>query len=232
LIGVGLDDRPAVDAEVVAVVVSEAPDATVIELRGLTATALPVRLRTAGRHNVANAVLVAAAARELGLAATEIVAGLETFDGVGRRLERKGQAGGVVVYDDYGHHPTAIRATLQAVRQREPGRPVWVAHEPLTFHRTAALLEPLAEALAEADGVAVADIWPGRDRDRTIASAEGLAAAVRRRVPDRRVAAPGDVDATAVWLADQVRPRDVVLVMGGGHSYQIADRLLELLAGR
>ena len=63
--------------------------------------------------------------------------------GVGRRLERKGEAAGVVVYDDYGHHPTAIVATLAAIRQREPGRRVWAVYEPLTFHRTAAMLGSL-----------------------------------------------------------------------------------------
>ncbi|HEY2887030.1 MAG TPA: Mur ligase family protein [Candidatus Limnocylindrales bacterium] len=189
-------------------------------------------IRLAGAHNTANALLAFVAARELGVERDAVQQGLASFPGVGRRLEHKGEVGGVAIYDDYGHHPTAIRATLDAVRQLEPGRRVWIAAEPLTFHRTAALLEPLAEALAEADGLAVADIWPNRDPDRTIASSAGLAAAVSRRVPDRVVAAPGDVTATADWLAARLEPGDVVLVMGGGHSYQIADRLLELLATR
>ena len=77
--------------------------------------------------------------------ADAIAAGLASFPGVGRRLERKGDAGGVTVYDDYGHHPTAIRETLAAVRQREPGRRVWAVYEPLTYHRTAALLEAFAD---------------------------------------------------------------------------------------
>ena len=96
---------------------------------------------------------------------------LGSFAGVGRRLERKGEAAGVVVYDDYGHHPTAIRETLLAVRQREPGRRIWAVYEPLTYHRTAALLPAFADALATADGVVVADIWAGRDPDTTVASA-------------------------------------------------------------
>ncbi|MBI3752382.1 MAG: UDP-N-acetylmuramate--L-alanine ligase [Chloroflexi bacterium] len=193
---------------------------------------IDVRLSTAGAHNVANAVVVAATAQVLGLSAAAVCAGLESFGGVERRLERKGESGGVVVYDDYGHHPTAIRATIDAVRQREPGRRLWVACEPLTFHRTAALLPELAAALAEADGVAVADIWPGRDPDQTVASAAGLADAVRAIAPGKPVAAPGDVERTAAWLADRVEPGDVVLVMGGGHSYVIAERLLSDLADR
>ncbi|HJW21796.1 MAG TPA: Mur ligase family protein [Candidatus Limnocylindrales bacterium] len=189
-------------------------------------------LPTAGVHNVANALLVAATAEVLGLNPAEIGLALRSFPGIGRRLERKGEVAGVAVYDDYGHHPTAIRATIAAVRQREPGRRLWIACEPLTFHRTAALREELAAALAEADGVAVADIWPGRDPDRTIASSAGLAAATAGLAPGRPVEATGDVDATADWLAGRVGSGDVVLVMGGGHSYRIADRLLERLRGR
>ena len=116
---------------------------------------------------------------------------MASFAGVGRRLERKGEVRGVVVYDDYGHHPTAIRETLAAVRQREPGRRVWAVYEPLTYHRTAALLDAFAEVLAAADAVAIADIWAGRDPDTTIASAAGLAEAVARGRPASPSAAPG-----------------------------------------
>jgi UDP-N-acetylmuramate--alanine ligase len=188
-----------------------------------------VRLATAGRHNAANALGVAGAALALDVAPAAIAAGLAGFAGVGRRLERKGEAGGVVVYDDYAHHPTAIRETIRAVRQREPERPVWAAYEPLTYHRTAALLDAFAIVLAEADGVAIADIWAGRDPDTSIASARGLAEAVSRIRPGLPVAAPGSVEATAAWLAGEVHPGDVVLVMGGGRSYRIAEALLEAL---
>jgi UDP-N-acetylmuramate--alanine ligase len=173
---------------------------------------------------------VAGTAAALGVDAGTIVEALGSFAGVGRRLERKGEAAGVVVYDDYGHHPTAIRETLLAVRQREPGRRVWAVYEPLTYHRTAALLPAFADALATADGVVVADIWAGRDPDTTIASAAGLAEAVARVRPDIPVAAPGSVEATADWLAREVRNGDAVLVMGGGHSYRIADGLLQRLS--
>ncbi len=206
------------------------PAGTTLAVEGLPGSGERVaRLPTAGRHNAANALGVAGAAAALGVPPEAIVAGLASFGGVGRRLERKGEAGGVAVYDDYGHHPTAIRATLAAVRQREPGRRVWAVYEPLTYHRTAALLDAFAEVLATADAVAIADIWAGRDPDTTIASAAGLAEAIARRRPDRPVAAPGSVEATADWLAGEVRPGDAVLVMGGGRSYRIGERLLERL---
>ena len=80
--------------------------------------------------------------------------------------------------------------------------------------------------------MAIADIWAGRDPDTTIASAAGLAEAVARRNPKIPVAAPGPVEATAAWLAREVRPGDAVLVMGGGKSYRIGELLLEALADR
>ena len=218
----------------VARIVAARPADTLLAVRGLTAGGDPelVDLPTAGRHNASNALGVAGAALAVGLEPRAIVAGLASFPGVGRRLERKGDARGVVVYDDYGHHPTAIRETLGAVRQREPGRRVWAVYEPLTYHRTAALLDAFADVLAAADAVAIADIWAGRDPDTTIASSAGLAAAVAARNPAITSAAPGSVEATAAWLAAEVRPGDAVLVMGGGRSYRIGELLLEHLEAR
>ena len=222
-IGARYRTRAGAATPVVGRIVESDPGGTTIEVLGLDADGgtRRVRLSTAGRHNAANALGVAAA--------PAISTALGTFAGVGRRLERKGEAAGIVVYDDYGHHPTSIRETLLAVRQREPGRRVWAVYEPLTYHRTAALLPAFAEALATADAVVVADIWAGRDPDITVASAAGLAEAVARARPDIQVEAPGSVEATAEWLAHAVQDGDAVLVMGGGHSYQIADGLLRRL---
>jgi UDP-N-acetylmuramate--alanine ligase len=94
------------------------------------------------------------------------------------------------------------------------------------------MLEQFAEALAEADAVAVADIWAGRDLDTTITSAAALADAVTSRRTGLEVVAPGSVESTADWLAEHVRSGDAVLVMGGGHSYRIGERLLARLETR
>jgi UDP-N-acetylmuramate--alanine ligase len=212
-------------------IVAADPEGTTLELRGLgpDEDKRLARLPTAGRHNAANALCVAGAALALGVPHDAIIHALETFPGIGRRLQRLGEAAGVVVYDDYGHHPTAIRETVAAIRQREPGRRVWAVYEPLTYHRTAALLDEFAAALGTADAAVIGDIWAGRDPDRTVASAAGLAEAVARLRPDMTVEAPGTVDATAAWLAEAVRRGDAVLVMGGGQSYRIATGLLERL---
>ncbi len=231
----GLVVRTAVDperpgeAEIEGHIVAAEPDGTALTVTFADGSAYGVRLPTAGRHNASNALGVIGACFAAGFPPEVALPALATFPGVGRRLERKGEAKGVVVYDDYGHHPTAIRETLAAVRQREPGRRTWAVYEPLTFHRTAALLQDFAAVLAGADAVAIADIWAGRDPDTTIASAAGLAAAVATRNPSITSVAPGSVEATAAWLAVHVEPGDVVLVMGGGRSYRIGELLLEQL---
>jgi UDP-N-acetylmuramate--alanine ligase len=230
-------------AAVVAQIVASDTHGTALEIGGLAGLATPAegirssvigsrlaaRLALPGLHVAQDGLAVAAAAAVLGVSAPAIVSGLEAFRGVGRRLELKGDVGGVVVLDDYAHHPTAIDFTLAAARQRYPGRRLWAVYEPLTYHRTAALLDRFAEVLASgADRVLVADIWAGRDPDTSIASAAGLAAAVASR-GGAPATASGDVNATAEHLAAKVRPGDVVVIMGGGHSYRVAERLVALL---
>ncbi len=220
-------DAPGTEAVLTGTIVAADARGTELRLAGLTLPGpLTVHLRLAGRHNAANALGVAGAALMLGVPPEALADGIAGFGGVGRRLERKGEAKGVVVYDDYGHHPTAIRETLAAIRQLEPGRRIWAVYEPLTYHRTAAMLEEFASVLATADAVVIADIWASRDPDTTITSAAALAAATRRGRPGLRAVAPGSVEQTAAWLQREVRPGDAVLVMGGGKSYRIAELLL------
>jgi UDP-N-acetylmuramate--alanine ligase len=181
-----------------------------------------------GSANAANAAAVMGVAQVLGISDKALKESLAKFRGVGRRLELKGEVGGVTVLDDYGHHPTAIAKTLEAVRERYPDRRLWAVYEPLTFHRTAAMLRQFADALGRADEVAIADIWAGRDPDTTLISAQALANEVTSR-GGPRASAPGSVEQTADHLATRVKTGDVVLVMGGGRSYVIATRLVELL---
>ncbi len=224
--------RPArASPDVVGNLVAMADGTDILEADGPLTGPLRIAMPLPGRHNAANALCVAAAAAVLGVPKSAIVAGMERFHGVARRLEVKGEPGGVLVLDDYGHHPSAIRATLATVRARYPGRPIWAVYEPLTYHRTAAMLDAFADVLATADHAVIADIWAGRDPDRTIVSAAELAAAISMRSASPALAT-GSPEATADQLADFVRPGDVVLVMGGGRSYVIADRLVERLNAR
>jgi UDP-N-acetylmuramate--alanine ligase len=189
--------------------------------------ALAADVRLAGDHMAVDGLVAFAVAVEAGVEAGRAAASLGTFRGVGRRLELKGDVGGVVVLDDYGHHPTAIAATLSAVRRRYPGRRTWAVYEPLTYHRTAAMLPEFADVLATAERVAIVDIWAVRDLDTTIVSAADLAAATAAR--GTPAIATGTPEESAARLAGLVEPGDVVLVMGGGRSYIVAEELVELL---
>jgi UDP-N-acetylmuramate--alanine ligase len=203
-----------------------------LEIHGLHgAGPAEVALRLVGRHYAHDALGAASAAMAVGLTADEIVAGLAAFPGVGRRFELKGEVAGVVVIDDYGHHPTAIATTLDAARLRYPGRRLWAVYEPLTYHRTATMIEEFADVLATADRVAIAEIFAVRDPDLSITSAAALAAAVARRGRAPAVA-PGTVEETADALLPDLEPGDVVLVMGGGRSYVLAQLLFDGLRRR
>jgi UDP-N-acetylmuramate-alanine ligase len=190
-------------------------------LRELLHRPLPIGLL--GAHNASNALGVAALAASAGGSVDGIERSLATFGGVGRRMEVRYDHGSITVLDDYGHHPTAIDATMETVRQRYPGRTLVLAIEPLTYHRTAALLEGLAQSCSSADRVVVAEIFAVRDLDTTSVSAADLAE--RIAAIGTPATAPGTVLETAAALLPSITPGTVVLVMGGGRSTELAAAL-------
>ena len=209
---------------------------TVQRRNGVVLPDLPIVLNLPGLHNVLNALAAVSVAVELGVDDAAVQRALAHFKGVGRRFQRYGevkllkQSGSFTLIDDYGHHPTAIDATISTVRLRYPGRPLILAIEPLTYHRTAALLPALARSCAAADRVAVADIFAVRDTDLTITSAAKLAAAISAL--GTQADAPGSIEATADTIYAALPAEAVVLVMGGGRSTDLATRLAAALAAR
>jgi UDP-N-acetylmuramate--alanine ligase len=185
----------------------------------------------AGAHNVLNATAALVLARELGAAPEALAAGLRTFPGAGRRMELIADTAGVIVYDDYGHHPTEVRAALAAARQKVGERRLWAVFEPHMYSRTALLIEEFATAFTDADEVVIADIFASRDTDEALraTSAEALADVIERTSAVPAIAT-GDVDATTSYVAEHLRSGDAVLVMGAGKSYRIARGLAEALA--
>ena len=184
----------------------------------------------AGEHNVLNATAALAMARELGAPLEALVAGLRTFQGAGRRMELIADTAGVIVYDDYGHHPTEVRATLAAMRQKVGDRRLWAVFEPHMYSRTALFLDAFALAFTDADEVVIVDIFASRDTDASLraTSAEVLADAIERATGVSTMAG-GDVAAATTYVAEHLRPGDAVLVMGAGKSYQIAQGLKDAL---
>ncbi len=188
-----------------------------------------VRLPLAGRHNVLNATAAAALAFGRGVPREAIEEALGTFRGVRRRLQIWGEANGVLVVDDFAHHPTAIRAAIEAARERWPGRRLWAAFEPRSNTMRRNMFEaPLADALALADGVALGPV----SRAKLLSDAERLSP---ERVADRIVAAGKyavsheSADAIADYLATAGRSGDVVLVMSNGSFDGLCEKLLHRL---
>jgi UDP-N-acetylmuramate: L-alanyl-gamma-D-glutamyl-meso-diaminopimelate ligase len=182
-----------------------------------------------GAHNVENALGVIAAVRSLGLDFEEILPGLATFQGVKRRQEVRGEAGGVTVLDDFAHHPTAVRATIAAIQARYPGRRVWAVFEPRSnTSRRRIHQHEYVEALSLAPRVALKvpephDMVPADQRLDT----DQMVGDLRARGVEAR--AEADVGILVRSVADRVRPGDVVLVMSNGGFGGFIDRLLAAL---
>ena len=184
----------------------------------------------AGEHNVLNATAALIMARELGASPEILADGLRTFRGAGRRMELIADTAGVIVYDDYAHHPTEVRATLAAMRQKVGDRRLWAVFEPHMYSRTALFLDEFARSFTDADEVVIADIFASRDTDAALraTSAEQLADAIER-ISAVSTMAGGDVDQVTAYVAEHLRPGDAVLVMGAGKSYRIAQGLAAAL---
>jgi UDP-N-acetylmuramate--alanine ligase len=191
------------------------------------------RMQLAGAHNVLNATAALALATRLGATPTDLAVALTTFRGAGRRMERITDTAGVTVYDDYGHHPTEIRAAIAGARQLVGERRLWAVFEPHMYSRTALLIDEFAESFRGADEVVIADIFASRDTPEAMraTSAEALADAIERTSAVSTIAG-GSVDETTAYVAAHLRAGDAVLVMGAGKSYRIARGLRDaLLAG-
>jgi UDP-N-acetylmuramate--alanine ligase len=184
-----------------------------------------LRLRLPGRHNVLNALAAVAAADFLGVTIEQAREALVAFQGVGRRFELRGEAGGVTVIDDYGHHPTEIRATLAAARQAYAGRTIWAVWQPHTFSRTKMLMREFAAAFGDADHVIVTQVYASREKDSLGVSAAEVVKLMQH--PDARHAA-SLADATNM-LAGEVAPGDVVITLSAGDGNMVGANLLKRL---
>ncbi|MBC8104646.1 MAG: UDP-N-acetylmuramate--L-alanine ligase [Cytophagales bacterium] len=190
----------------------------------------PITLKVPGRHNVLNALAAIGVARTLGIAPEHLVAGLEAFTGTGRRFERIGQAQGVLIVDDYAHHPTEIRATLAAARSAYPDRRLVAVFQPHLPSRTRDLLDDFAGALTAADAVYVTDIYLAREQPIPGISSEVLVDRIQSRRPDLSSAYIADKNDLPPRLAAEVRDRDLVLTMGAGDIRAAGEGLLAILS--
>lgn len=177
-----------------------------------------IKLSVIGGHNVSNALGAIAAARFLGLEFAAIKEGLLSYTGVGRRLERLGERGGVTVIDDYAHHPTEIKATLNSIRSSGD---IWCVFQPHTYTRTRALFDDFVNALTNKAKVIVLDIYAAREKDTGLVSARDLA----KKIPNA-IYMP-DFDECVKYLKANTKPGDMIITMGAGDVYNIGKRFLD-----
>ena len=190
-----------------------------------------VSLRVPGLHNIYNSLAAIAIGLELEVPFETITKPLSEFTGVNRRFQFKGEAGGVIVVDDYGHHPTEIRATLVAAKLGSAGRRMVVLFQPHRYTRTQDLMDEFARSFNNADVLMVTDIYAASEDPIEGVSGESLVEAVTRfGHKDARHA--GSVEEATRALLEEVRENDMVITLGAGNVYRAGEKLVELLKGR
>lgn len=177
-----------------------------------------------GRHNVLNALAALAVSHHVGVDFEPAATALGRFRGTQRRLEIKGEAAAITVVDDYAHHPTEIRATLEAMRMKYPNRKLWAVFQPHTYSRTAALINDFAAAFDQANHVLVTDIYAAREQNTLGISGADLVAHMSH--PDARYI---PFDEAATILLEETKSGDVIITLGAGDGYRIGEQVLAAL---
>lgn len=173
-----------------------------------------VRLQVPGRHNINNAMAAIIVAHSQGVPFSDAARALQSFIGTGRRFEPRGEVDDVLVIDDYAHHPTAIRVTLEATRERYPRHTIWAVWQPHTYSRTHHLLAGYLTAFEAADHVLVTDIYAAREDPLPGVTAEAVVSAM----PHRDARYSGDLPETTTLLEHEVEAPAIILILSAGNG--------------
>ncbi|HEU0264863.1 MAG TPA: UDP-N-acetylmuramate--L-alanine ligase, partial [Geobacterales bacterium] len=183
-----------------------------------------------GAHNVLNALATVAVAMELSIPFPVIQEGFRLFGGVGRRFQVKGEGGGIMVVDDYGHHPTEIRATLAAAKAGFADRRLVVVFQPHRYTRTRDLFDDFVKAFYDADLLVLTDIYAAGEDVIDGITTEALVREIKRH-GQKEVAYIPDRNAINDHLQGMLKPGDIVLTLGAGNLWQVAEELVKRLQG-
>lgn len=189
-----------------------------------------VTLRVPGKHNVYNSLAAIAVGLELDVPFEKIAHALSEFAGADRRFQFKGEEKGITVVDDYGHHPTEIKATLSAARIGAPNRRIVVLFQPHRYSRTNDLMDEFASAFNNADVVFVTDIYAASEQPIDGVDADVLSRRIKS-YGHKNVEYVGALENAPGILADAVREGDLVITLGAGSVHRAGDQLLALLSG-
>ena len=188
------------------------------------ASIVKVSLQVPGEHNVRNALATLSVIAALGLPLQEAADALGEFTGTGRRFEVRGEYKGVIVVDDYAHHPTEIRAALAGAKAHYPNHRIWAVWQPHTYSRTQSLFFEFSRAFGDADEVLVTEIYASREAKQEFSSAEVVSA-----MPHPSVRYTGSLEDTTDYLLKNLRSGDIVIVLSAGDADQISTDLLKKL---
>lgn len=189
-----------------------------------------IRLKLIGDFNQENAALALQVAKILGIDETNAKKALENFSGIARRFEFKGEAKGVKVFDDYGHHPTAIKATITAAKEKFPLERIYLIYQPHMFSRTKYLFSEFVEVFKNLpiEETILVDIYAAREENKDNISSSLLV----NTINDERVKYIGDFEKTADYLTNKLIANDIVIVMGAGDVFKLSPLILEKLAAK
>ena len=180
-----------------------------------------------GEHNLLNAAAVLAVGLELGLSPTALLDGLVKFHGAGRRFELKGAVNGIRVIDDYGHHPTEIKVTLEAAKRYAGGGRVLVIFQPHRYSRTQAFTQDFAKALSIADAIWLLEVYAANEQPITGVSSANIVSQLKKSIT-QSFFEPNFLAVTES-VANEARPGDVIITLGAGDVSSIGPLILEEL---
>lgn len=184
---------------------------------------ISLKLSVPGKHNVSNALSALAVAKFLDINNETIMSGLCDFNGTDRRFQYKGKIGDVTIIDDYAHHPTEIKATLDAAKNY-PHKKLWLVFQPHTYTRTKSLFDDFVTALSNADEVVLADIYAAREKDTLGVSSAQLAEAINNN--GTKADYFGSFDEIENFLLENCSPGDLLITMGAGDIVKVGESLL------
>jgi UDP-N-acetylmuramate--alanine ligase len=188
-----------------------------------------VKLRVPGQHNVLNALAAAAISCQNGVSAQTVSKALGRFRGLRRRLEEVGSWGGVLLLDDYAHHPTEVTATLKTIRQMYPRRRIWCLFQPHQASRTAHLLDETAKSLQNADKVSITHIFRAREPEYAPGDVTAADLAELVRSGGTQVGDGHSINLIQKQLENELRPGDVLITLGAGDIRKICDGFVDRL---
>ncbi len=177
-----------------------------------------------GKHNVLNAAAAVAMSHQFNAKMEKVREALANFEGTARRFEYIGEHNGAIIIDDYGHHPEEIKATLRAARDFFPKKKIWCVFHPHTFTRTAALLAEFSQSFDDADHVIVLDIYGSAREVQGGVHSKDLVEAAKKY--NRNVEYIPTIDEAAEYLAERIGKGDLVLTIGAGNVWEVAEKLV------